>query len=125
MQAIRRFSTRSCLIVALVGPLLGLSETADGLARSLAELSARGVIEPIESATCDGSGVAGASMKAEAHPGPFIDRDATTGIDGLAPVAIPVPRVPSNFAPRRGPGSARWFASSVASRLAWLQFLLC
>lgn len=82
VQAIRRLSLIAGVFTALAGPLVVQSEAAESLSRSLAELVARGVIEPADEQGGDTAGTP--LLKIEAHAGLSQPRGA------LAPLDMPV-----------------------------------
>lgn len=122
VQAMRAFLRRSCLITALVGPLLCQAEAAGSLARSLAELAQTGLIEASESGECDGLCLA--SMKAEVRPGLNLDGAGPSVLVGFP--SNPITLAPSTFTPARSrsPGASAFPDATGLRRQARLQTFL-
>src|SRR4051794_22636292 len=81
----RRFLARSCLFAVLTVPLLCQAEAAEDLARSLAELADRGVIE-----NCDpgDGGPAFDSLRAERSPGLDLDGSPSRALHGFTTLVL-------------------------------------
>src|SRR5262249_6763283 len=121
VQPMRRAFTAVVLAVCVTAPLRAQADAAEALARSVAEIVRRDVIEPAEPPV-EGDGAMAASLQPQPHPGPNTAHPVVSPLDLPAP--DPSPPRPAVRAQARRPGEAHWPVSPPRLRQACLQVFL-